>query len=106
MMLHNLFLSLFLASTTIMTEAAPLVPKPEAAPKAEADPYLLYGGVYGLGYRGYGYGLHHGLYYGKREAEAAPKAEADPYLLYGGYGLGYGHVGYGYGLGYRGYYWG
>merc|ERR1712116_77823 len=53
----------------------------EAAPKAEADPYLLYGGVYGLGYRGYGYGLHHGLYYGKREAEAAPKAEADPYLM-------------------------
>merc|ERR1712012_1282062 len=38
----------------------------EAAPKAEADPYLLYGGYYGLGYRGYGYGLHHGYYYGKR----------------------------------------
>merc|ERR1712107_388426 len=54
----------------------------EAAPKAEADPYLLYGGLrtygYGLGY----YGLGHRVYYGKREAEAAPKAEADPYLLY------------------------
>jgi len=75
----------------------------EAAPKAEADPYLLYGGYYGLGrglYRGY-YG--HGYYYGKREAEAAPKAEADPYLVYG-HGYGYGHLGYG--LGYRGVYWG
>merc|ERR1712107_412727 len=62
----------------------------EAAPKAEADPYLLYGGLrtygYGLGYYGLG---HHGYYYGKREAEATPKAEADPYLLYGGYGLGW-----------------
>merc|ERR1711939_1198809 len=69
----------------------------EAEPKAEADPYLLYGGLrtygYGLGYYGLG---HHGVYYGKREAEATPKAEADPYLLYGGYGLGYGHLGYGY----------
>merc|ERR1711872_253852 len=39
-------------------------------PKAEADPYLLYGGLrtygYGLGY----YGLGHRVYYGKREAEA------------------------------------
>merc|ERR1711973_476308 len=37
-------------------------------PKAEADPYLLYGGLrtygYGLGYYGLG---HHGYYYGKRE---------------------------------------
>merc|ERR1712122_199369 len=73
----------------------------EAAPKAEADPYLLYGGGY-YGHLGYG----HGYYYGKREAGATPKAEADPYLLYGGYGLGYGHLGYGYGLGYTGYYWG
>ena len=59
MMLHNLFLflSLFLASTTTMAEAAP---------KAEADPYLLYGG-YGLGYGhfGYGYGLgYRGYYWG------------------------------------------
>ena len=80
---------------------------PEADAKAEADPYLLYGGYYGLRHLGYGHlGYGHGYYYGKREAEAAPKAEADPYLLYGGYGLGYGHLGYGYGLGYRGYYWG
>ena len=57
MMLHNLFLSLFLASTIAMAEAAP---------KAEADPYLLYGG-YGLGYGhvGYGYGLgYRGYYWG------------------------------------------
>merc|ERR1739838_385026 len=64
----------------------------EAAPEAEADPYL-YGGYYGHGY------------YGKRSAEAEPKA--DPYLLgysgyYGhGYGLGYGYGhGYPYGAGY------
>ena len=51
MMLHNLFLflSLFLAATIT---------------KAEADPYLLYGG-YGLGYGGYGYGLgYRGYYWG------------------------------------------
>merc|ERR1719147_277862 len=47
-----------------------------ALAEAEADPYLLYGGLgyhglgYGLGHLGYGYG--HGLYYGKREAEAEP----------------------------------
>merc|ERR1719320_489664 len=72
--------------------------EPEA--KADANPYLLYGG-YGLGhlgYRGYyGYPYAHSYaYYGKRSADAEPKADADPYLLYGGYG--YGH------LGYRGYY--
>merc|ERR1711936_1077177 len=51
---------------------------PEADAKAEADPYLLYGGYggYGLGYRGYGYGLGYGYggyghYYGKREADPA-----------------------------------
>merc|ERR1719204_138373 len=82
---------------------------PEADAKAEADPYLLYGGYYGhgLGY-GYGYGYPYGgYYYGKREAEADAKAEADPYLLYGGYyghGLGYGYHGLGYGYG--GYYYG
>jgi len=74
---------------------------PEADAKAEADPYLLYGGYYGhgLGY-GYGYGYPYGgYYYGKRSADAEPeaKADADPYLLYGGY---YGHLGYGYGYGY------
>merc|ERR1711955_105070 len=74
-----------------------------ALAEAEADPYLLYGGLgyhglgysrYGLGY-GLGYGYGHGYVYGKREAEA------DPYLLYG-HGLGY----YGHGLGYYGGYYG
>merc|ERR1712088_471467 len=90
----------------IVLLAAVAFAEPEAKPKADADPYLLYGG-YGLGHLGYaghlGYGGYygHGLayygkglgygYYGKREAE--PKADADPYLLYGGY--------YGHGLGYR-----
>merc|ERR1712212_1300068 len=95
----------------IVLLAAVAFAEPEAKPKADADPYLLYGG-YGLGHLGYaghlGYGGYygHGLgYYGKREAEAEPKADADPYLLYGGYyghGLGYaGHYGLGYhGLGY------
>merc|ERR1712088_82944 len=74
---------------------------PEADAKAEADPYLLYGGYYGHGL-GYGYGYDYpygGYYYGKRSADAEPeaKADADPYLLYGGY---YGHLGYGYGYGY------
>merc|ERR1711962_1060222 len=68
-----------------------------ALAEAEADPYLLYGG---LGYHGLGYG--HGFVYGKREAdaepEAKPEAEADPYLLYGR-GLGYAGY-YGHGLGY------
>merc|ERR1712183_233140 len=92
--------------------AAVAFAEPEAKPKADADPYILYGG-YGLGHLGYaghlGYGGYygHGLaYYGKREAEAEPKADADPYLLYGGYRhLGYGGYGgyYGHGLGY-GYY--
>merc|ERR1712083_866057 len=77
---------------------------PEA--KADADPYLLYGGYGHLGYRAYGYGYpyaHHGLYYGKRSADAEPeaKAEADPWLAYGyaGYpyaysGLYHGYAGY------------
>merc|ERR1711994_297766 len=96
---------------------------PEAVsdPKADADPYLLYG--HGLGHYGgyYGYGLGYGHGYGfwgrglwgrkRREADPAAtavadpnaEAEADPYLLYGGYyGHGLGHYGgyYGYGLGY------
>merc|ERR1712088_439242 len=51
---------------------------PEADAKAEADPYLLYGGYYGhgLGY-GYGYGYPYSYgYYGKREAEAEPAVVA------------------------------
>jgi len=73
----------------------------DAEPKADADPYLLYGGYYGSGlsyassyysyprytysYPAYSYGLWGRK---KREAEAEPKADADPYLLYGGYGAG------------------
>merc|ERR1712116_40187 len=57
----------------------------------KADPYLLYGGYYGLGhhYGGY-YGYPYYGYYGKRSADAEPapaadaKAEADPW--YGYYG--------------------
>merc|ERR1711974_147587 len=89
----------------------------EAEPKADAEPWLTYGG-YGLGYSRLGYGLGYGgLYggyggiygYGKREAEAEPKAAADPWY-YGGYGysrlgLGYGGLGYS-GLGYSGLYGG
>merc|ERR1712002_1314728 len=60
----------------------------EAEPKADAEPWLTYGGLgyAGLGYGGYGYsGLgYRGIYgYGKREAEAEPKAAADPWY-YGG----------------------
>jgi len=87
----------------------------EAEPKADADPYYLFGGYYGglVGKNVHGY-VHptHGyatglgaypaytlgsyLTYGrkKREADSEPKAEADPWLLYGGY----------YGLHYPGYY--
>merc|ERR1719233_964571 len=84
----------------IVLLAAAAIAEPEAKPKADADPYLLYGGYGHLGYAGY-YGYpyaHHRLYYGKRSADAEPeaKADADPYLLYGGY--------YGHGLGYAGYY--
>jgi len=65
---------------------------PEAEAKAEADPYLLYGGYHGLGYGlGYGYGGYGGYYggygryvYGKREAEANPQVVvgAYPYAAY------------------------
>merc|ERR1712168_1430610 len=61
----------------------------EADPKAEADPYYLYG-YYGLHHGYYGYGYPYYGYYGrkKREAEAAPapnaeaNAEADPWYGY------------------------
>merc|ERR1711942_112684 len=82
--------------------AAVAFAEPEAKPKAEADPYLLYGGYAGY----YGHALGYTTYIGKREAEAEPKAAADPYLLYGrygGYGLGYAGSYYGHGLGYYGF---
>merc|ERR1711872_174334 len=81
----------------IVLLAAVAFAEPDAKPKADADPYLLYGGYYGHGLGYYGHGLGYGYrYYGKRSADAEPKA--DPYLLYGGYGhLGYaGHYGYPY----------
>merc|ERR1712110_1110705 len=59
----------------------------DAEPKADADPYLVYGGLhtpYTYGY-GLGYGYHGlGYTYGKRSADAEPKADADPYLVYSG----------------------
>merc|ERR1711971_299166 len=57
--------------------------EPEAEAKAvadpKADPYLLYGGYYGLGhhYGGY-YGYPSYRVYGKRSAEAEAEAEAAP----------------------------
>merc|ERR1712179_868565 len=83
--------------------------EPEAEAKAvadpKADPYLLYGGYYGLGLGHYGgyYGYPYYGYYGKRSAEAepvsAPEADANPWYGYYGHGLGY----YGYGYGHYGY---
>merc|ERR1712137_1528798 len=82
--------------------------EPEAEAKAvadpKADPYLLYGGYYGLGHHYYGGYPYYG-YYGKRSAEAEPApaadAKADPwYGYYGGlshYGYGYPYYGYGHG---------
>merc|ERR1711875_79495 len=90
--------------------------EPEAEAKAvadpKADPYLIYGGYYGLGLGHYGgyYGYPYYGYYGKRSAEAEPvsapdadaKAEANPWYGYYGHGLGYYGLGHHYG-GYYGY---
>merc|ERR1711962_150138 len=92
--------------------------EPEAEPKADADPYLLYGGYTGLHYPTYassyytypaytyGYGSY--LAYGrkKREAESDPKADADPALYYASayayprYSYGYSYPTYSYGYPY------
>merc|ERR1712002_924751 len=104
----------------IVLLAAVAIAEPDAKPKADADPYLLYGGYYGHGLGYYGHGLGYGYgYYGKRDADAYlyrgyyglggyrgyggyyghryygkrsadAEPKADPYLLYGGYG----HLGY------------
>merc|ERR1719150_783544 len=76
----------------------------ESEPKADAEPWLAYGGVYSpytYGYAAYptvysGLGYH---CYGKRSADAEPEAEADPYVVYSGLGYAghYGYAGYGYG---------
>merc|ERR1711942_541320 len=87
-----------LKTVAIALLAAVAFAEPKAKPKADADPYLVYGGYDG-------HGLGYTTYIGKREAEADPKAAADPYRLYGrygGYGLGYGGY-YGHGLGYYGF---
>merc|ERR1712243_98874 len=76
----------------------------KAVADPKADPYLLYGGYYGLGHYGGYYGYPYYGYYGKRSADAEPvsapdadaKAEANPWYGYYGHGLGY------YGLGYYG----
>merc|ERR1711955_140777 len=72
-------------------------PEPEAKAVADpkADPYLLYGGYYGLGHYGGYYGYPYYGYYGKRSADAEPvsapdadaKAEANPWYGYYGHGL-------------------
>merc|ERR1712133_151770 len=56
-----------------------------AAPKADADPYLLYGGYNGLGYAGYGgyYGGYLGGYHAA-PVVAAGIASASPAIA-GGY---------------------
>merc|ERR1712228_97446 len=95
-------------------------PEPTAAADPNADPWLYYGGYYGLGHRGYygglghyGYGLGGRYLWGRKKrvagaepaAVAAPSAdaEADPWLYYGtGYYGGLRHYGYGLG-GYYGY---
>merc|ERR1719463_509731 len=78
----------------------------ESEPKADAEPWLAYGGVYSpytYGYAAYptAYTCRGYHYYGKRSADAEPKAEADPYVLYSG--LGYAGHGYGYPTVYSGY---
>merc|ERR1719348_536956 len=111
MMLHSLsgvqtimkylLLLTFVAFACAAPEADPNAVA-EADPKAEADPYYLYG-YYGLRHPYYGYGYPYIYGRKKREAEAEPEAEADPkadpwlgyYGLYGGY-YGLGHYGYGY----------
>merc|ERR1712018_387959 len=53
--------------------AALAAAEPEAKPEADAHYGYGYGlGGYYAGYRTYGLGYSHGLYYGKREAEAEP----------------------------------
>merc|ERR1712033_48817 len=69
-------------------------PEAKSVANPKADPYLLYGGYYGLGLGHYGGYYGYPYYYGKRSAEA----EANPWYGYYGHGLGY------YGLGYYGHY--
>merc|ERR1711951_163304 len=98
----NLSIGRMIRVLAILCLAVLSMGEPEAEAKAvadpKADPYLVYGGYYGLGHHYYGYPYYG--YYGKRSAEAEPapdadaKAEADPW---------YGYYGHGYGLGYYSY---
>merc|ERR1711875_80090 len=115
--INSMFRVLALLCLAVLSMGEP-EPEAKAVANPKADPYLLYGGYYGLGLGHYGgyYGYPYYGYYGKRsadaeagpapKAEASPEAEADPYLLYGYYGLGhhyggyYGYPYYGYGHGY------
>merc|ERR1711875_144628 len=105
--INSMFRVLALLCLAVLSMGEP-EPEAKAVANPKADPYLLYGGYYGLGLGHYGgyYGYPYYGYYGKRSAEAeavpAPKAEADPYLLYG-YGLGHGYYGGYYGYPYYGY---
>merc|ERR1711982_224224 len=132
----NLSIGRMIRVLAILCLAVLSMGEPEAEAKAvadpKADPYLIYGGYYGLGHHYYGYPYYG--YYGKRSAEAEPApaadakaeadpwygyygkrsadaeaasasdAKADPYLVYGHYGLG-GYYG-GYYGGYPYYYYG
>merc|ERR1712168_949176 len=96
----NLSIGRMIRGLAILCLAVLSMGEPEAEAKAvadpKADPYLIYGGYYGLGHHYYGYPYYG--YYGKRSPDADAKAEADPW---------YGYYGHGYGLGYyRGYYGG
>merc|ERR1712183_854457 len=86
----------------IVLLAAVAFAEPEAQPKAEADPYLLYGGYGGYGYgHGLGYAGYHGLgYHGLGYSYGKRSAEADPYR-YGYHHLGNPRLGF-YGHGYHG----
>merc|ERR1711875_124823 len=125
--INSMFRVLALLCLAVLSMGEP-EPEAKAVANPKADPYLLYGGYYGLGlghyggyygypyygYYGNGLGYYGGYYgghygypylYGKRsadaEAEPAPKAEASPEAEADPYLL-YGY--YGLGHHYGGYY--
>merc|ERR1711942_437481 len=107
--INSMFRVLALLCLAVLSMGEP-EPEAKAVANPKADPYLLYGGYYGLGHYGGYYGYPYYGYYGKRSAEAEPvsapdadaKAEANPWYGYYGHGLGYyggyygGHYGYPY----------
>merc|ERR1719490_435348 len=70
----------------------------EAEPKADADPYLVYGGYGGYPYtHGLTYGAYHPYYTLPVVKAAEADAKADPWLAYSGYAgypYSYGHLPY------------